>query len=133
MTRTHSVFLTTCLAALALVLPVLAAAPASAASWSKIIGSHGAQLQGCRVPLENGWRIYVRLVNDSDHGHGAGITVNRDGKIVDRANFTVNTRRTSKVRSVVFRGGDELIGGIGEADSGEGHGGDFSLGLLVHC
>ena len=133
MTRTRSTFLTTCLVALALVVPVLAASPASAASWSKIIGSHGAQVQGCKVPLDNGWRIYVRLVNDSDHGHIGGASVIRDGQTVDRANFRVNERRTSKVRSIVWRPGDELSGGIGEADSGEGAGGDFSLGLLRAC
>ena len=86
------------------------------------------------MPIDNGWRVYVRLANNSDHGHGGGgVTVNRDGKIVDRADFTIHSRRTSKVKSVVFRGGDVLIGGIGEADSGEGHGGDFSLALLVRC
>ena len=85
------------------------------------------------MPIDNGWRVYVRLANSPTTATEAGSRSTGDGKIVDRADFTIHSRRTSKVKSVVFRGGDVLIGGIGEADSGEGFGGDFALGSLVRC
>lgn len=133
MTRRHLASLSCLAVILALAVPALLAAPATAASWTKISGIHGAQVQGCKVPIANGWRLKVRLVNGSDHGHDGGVTVNRDGKIVDRANFRVLDRGVSKVRNVVVRSGDVLIGGIGEADSGQGHGGVFYLGSIRVC
>jgi hypothetical protein len=121
------------LLALVLVGAVLAASPSSAASWSKVIGVHGSQVQACKVPVQGGWRLSVRLFNGSDHGHTGGVTVNRNGKIVDRADFTVRGRKISKVKNLAVRPGDLLIGGIGEADTGQGAGGDFSLGSIGRC
>jgi hypothetical protein len=133
MTRRHLASLSCLAVILAFVAPALVAAPASAASWTKISGMHGAQVQGCKVPVDNGWRLKVRLDNDSDHGHFGGVSVSRGGKQVDRANFRVLERRVSKVRSVVVRQGDVLSGGIGEADSGQGHGGVFFIGSIRVC
>jgi CubicO group peptidase (beta-lactamase class C family) len=135
MTRPSAGRLTFAAGLLALVAPLLVATPATAApAWSTIQSTHGAELQGCKVPIKKGWRLKVRLVNSSDHGHRAGVSVRRDGEIVDRAYFVVVKRRTSKVRSVVWRPGTTLSAGMADADDdGGGGGGTFTLGSIKHC
>jgi len=120
--------------ALALAVPTALAEPAQAATWSTIQTSDGAKLQGCKVKLTKGWRLRLRLVNSSNHGHQAGVSVRRDGDVVDRAYFKVIKRKTSRVKSVVVRPGDTLSAGMAEADnSGGGGGGEFSLGTIKKC
>jgi hypothetical protein len=135
MTRSSAGRLTCAAGLLALVGPLLVATPSTAAStWTTIMSTHGAKLQGCKVPVDNGWRLRARLVNGSDHGHQAGVSVRRDGEIVDRAYFLVVKRRTSKVRSVVWRPGTTLSAGMAEADdNGGGGGGSFTIGSIKRC
>jgi len=122
------------LAAAALLGPVALAGPASAATWTTIQSWDGAKLQGCKVKLDQGWKLKLRLVNASDHGHQAGVSVRRNGELVDRAYFKVIQRRTSKVRSVVVRPGNTLSAGMAEADdNGGGGGGEFTLGAVEKC
>ena len=120
--------------ALALAVPAALAETAEAATWSTIQTSDGAKLQGCKVKLTKGWRLRLRLVNSSDHGHQAGVSVRRDGELVDRAYFKVVKRGTSRVKAVKVRSGDTLSAGMAEADdSGGGGGGEFSLGTIKKC
>lgn len=131
---THRAF--SCLVtSLALAGTVLVSASAdAAATWTTIQSTDGAKLQGCKVKLSKGWRLKVRLVNASDHGHQAGVTVRRDGDLVDRAYFKVIDRRISKVRSVGVRPGDILSAGMAEADdTGGGGGGQFTLPTVRKC
>lgn len=135
MTRPSAGRLACAAGVLALVGPALAATPATAATtWTTIQSTHGAKLQGCKVPVDGGWRLRARLVNSSDHGHQAGVSVRRDGKIVDHAYFLVVKRRISKVRSVVWRPGTTLSAGMADADdNGGGGGGSFALGSIKRC
>ena len=96
------------LAALVLVGAALVAAPAAtAASWTTVMGMHGAEIQVCKVPLDKGWKLKARLVNNSGHGHRRGVSARRDGKVVDFVTFRVLERRTSKVKSLVVKPGNE--------------------------
>lgn len=118
----------TCLA----LAPLAVAAPAEAA-WTNMMQIHGGKLQLCKVPLGDGrTRLKVRLDNrGASHTHLGGISRTRDGRRVD-VNHRTAAGRTSDVRTIVVRRGDQLVAGMGET-SGEGAGGDFALSGVARC
>jgi hypothetical protein len=121
-------------AAVGLVLTLLVAtAPGASAAWGSVITIHGARLQVCKVPLGDGrQRLKVRLDNTrGGHTHLGGISRTRNGQRQD-VDLRAAAGRVSQVRSLVWRRGDELSGGIGEV-TGEGAGGGFSPGDVPRC
>ena len=95
---------------------------------------HGAEIQVCKVPLDKGWKLKARLVNDSGHGHRAGVTARGDdGQVKDSVTFRVVNRRTSKVKSLVVKPGEKPSAGMSEDDNGGGAGGSFTVGSVRRC
>jgi hypothetical protein len=105
-----------------------AATPAHAADWTTVIAVHKAKAQLCKEPVGDGWRVKIRLDNrNADHTHLAGMSRN-DTQVSVRA----QAGEVSKVKSLVFQRGDELVVGIGEV-TGEGAGGSEDLGRVGLC
>ena len=99
------------------------------------MGMHGAEIQVCKVPLDKGWKLKARLVNDSGHGHRAGVTARRDdGQIADSATFRVvetgGRARSSRWWSSRAR---QPSAGVSEDDDSGGAGGSFTLGSVARC
>ena len=104
------------------------ATPAHAAEWTTVIAVHKARTQLCKQPVGASWRVLIRLDNrSSDHGHVAGMSRN-DTQVSVRA----RAGELSRVRSLIFQRGDELVVGIGEL-TGEGAGGDQELSRVGLC
>ena len=105
-----------------------AATPVHAADWTTVMSVHKGKTQLCKQPVAEGWRVRIRLDNrNADHGHVSGMS--RDGtQVAVRA----SAGEVSKVKSLVFQRGDELVVGIGELN-GEGAGGDHDLGRVGLC
>lgn len=116
-----------------LLAPMALLAPAANASWGSLVTIDGARLQVCKVALGDGrQRIRVRLDNTrAGHTHLGGISRTRGGQR-QSIELRVAAGRRSDVRSLVWRRGDRLSGGIGEV-TGEGAGTDFSPGDVPRC
>jgi len=107
---------------------LVVATPAHAADWTTVLTVHKARTQLCKEPVGNGWRVRIRLDNrNADHTHLAGMS--RNGT---QASVRAKTGEISKVKSLVFERGDELVVGMGEP-TGEGLGGDQELARVGAC
>jgi hypothetical protein len=105
-----------------------AAAPAHASDWTTLVSVHKAKTQLCKEAVSDGWRVRIRLDNrNADHTHLAGMARN-DTQVSVRA----KAGEVSKVRSLIFQQGDELVVGIGEV-TGEGAGGAEDLDQVGVC
>lgn len=116
-----------------LLAPATLLAPAANASWGTVTAVHGARLQVCKVALGDGrQRLKVRLDNTRGaHTHLGGVSRTRNGHRLD-VDLRAATGRRSGVETLVWRRGDLLTGGVGEV-TGEGAGGDFSIGDVRRC
>lgn len=116
-----------------LLAPMALLAPAANAAWGSVVTIHGARLQVCKVALGDGrQRIKVRLDNTrGGHTHLGGVSRTRGGQR-QSVDLRAAAGRRSDVKSLVWRRGDQLSGGIGEV-TGEGAGGGFSPGDVPRC